>query len=280
VLGIALSSTHLQAQSSTCQNSATLTSDVPPKTHIVVVSVDFRGDDALPEALRDQLADKVRQAKLAVSLQDSDEAWVNELELAVDESLRGQGYAKAHTVISPYLLKAESRERLYAVSLAIALGRLYRMGSLQVVNSTVFSPIELRDQIALRPGEIFDVFAIQRGLDAIGRAYAAKGYIDATVEPETSFDDDTGLIGLVLKLDEGKQYHVRRVEILGLVADAETALRCGLAPGEVFDWRAIEDFMKTQKSLLPTNAAEKNISVRRDPKDSTVDLVLDFRRCS
>jgi outer membrane protein assembly factor BamA len=277
LLAIPISPCLLCAQSPECVDHSSTVSPTSHEIKITLVGVEFRGESPLSREVRAQVVDKIRQSKFVASPEDSDKDWVNKLtELTILETLREQGYFTAYTEITPYLVRAESRERFYAISIAIESGPQYHLSEIHIVNSTLFSPTELRKQIQLSLGDVFDVSKIRQGIETISGMYVSKGYIDVAVEPQTNVDESKG-IDLVLILDEGKQYRVGTVQILGLSTTAENLLRSLLVPGQVFDSHSLRDFLKKNKSLLPIDY--KDINIRRNSNDGTVDIVLD-RRCS
>ena len=84
---------------------------------------------------------------------------------------------------------------------------------------------------------------------------------------------------MLFKVDEGKQYHVRDVEIHGIDPQAERALKSQFGYGRVFDVAPFRNFLE-DKSGLPTDVSlDDAIQVRRDLANASVDIVLDFRSC-
>jgi hypothetical protein len=78
---------------------------------------------------------------------------------------------------------------------------------------------------------------------------------------------------------EGAQYRVGTVQILGLSARAENLLKSILEPGQIFDSQSFTDFLNEQKVLLPVDASDNDITMRRNLDDGTLEIALDFRRC-
>ena len=76
----------------------------------------------------------------------------------------------------------------------------------------------------------------------MARLYSGKGFIDMVPEPETKIDSKSLLIDVLLKVDEGKQFHVRTLEIHGLNPQGEQVLKSQLAPGQVFDGSVFWNF--------------------------------------
>jgi hypothetical protein len=87
------------------------------------------------------------------------------------------------------------------------------------------------------------------------------------------------LLDLSVQVDEGTQYRVGTVQILGLSARAENLLSSILEPGQIFDSQSFRDFLKEKKDLLPVDASDKDIIMKRNLDDGTLEFVLDFRRC-
>jgi len=247
---------------------------------IIVTDVEFRGENPLPDSIRQQLVSDIQQLYLSVTLAEADAGWLGEVERPIREAIRKLGYFRGFLTTTPYLVLAESYERHYVVSVKIESGPQYRLGELQVSGATVFPADQLRDQFLLHHGEVFDVPKIRQGLESIAKLYGNKGYIDATPEPDTTIDEKNGIIDLVIKVDEEKQYRVRMVETYGLDPETELLLKSRLGPGQVFDSVTFWKFFDEHKAALPQDVLLNDaIQVRRDVGSASVDLTVDFRRC-
>ena len=282
LLVVLISSRLTCAQSSECIDHSTTVSHELKQIKINIVGVEFRGENSLSDALRSQLADTIQRSNITVSPEEPDTDWANGLRaVTINKALHTQGYFRASTEVTPYLVKAESEQRSYIVIFTIEDGPQYRIGEMQVRDATVFAPTELREQIPLKPGEVFDEAKVWQGIKSITRLYGAKGYIDMTAGLTAGIDESRGLINASVELREGTQYRVGTVKILGLGRNSENRLKSLWEPGQVFDSQSLENFVKENKSLLPIDASAQNdITVRRDSDDGTVEITLDFRRCS
>jgi outer membrane protein assembly factor BamA len=279
---VTLSIPHLLwAQSQGCTDPHSSTPAAAQEIKINIIGVEFRGEDPLSDGVRAKLVNDIQSTSFSVTPGESDSDWVNELdEVGITGFLRDQGYFEAKTETAPYMIRAEPHRRSYVVAVRIESGPEYRLGEIQFANVTAFAPDELRKRIDLRHGELFNVSKIRQGIESIGRLYGTKGYIDATVEPQTSIDDNLQQIDLVMRLNEEVQYRVGAVEVHGLEKDAENLLKSLLEPGSVLDSTLLNRFLKENRHVLPSDASpEKHISMRRDVRNRTVDIVLDFRRC-
>jgi outer membrane protein assembly factor BamA len=185
-----------------------------------------------------------------------------------------QGLAVASTEVTPYLVKAESEQRSYIVIFTIEDGPQYRIGEMQVRDATVFAPTELREQIPLKPGEVFDEDKIWQGIESITRLYGAKGYIDMTAGLTAGIDESKGLINASVEVREGTQYRVGTVKILGLGRNTESLLKSLWEPGQVFPWVCNALFIVTALSPFAQSVSGSSMHsedwahVRRDPSAS------------
>ena len=264
-----------KGQASRCKNP---TSGLE-RTKIRIVAVEFRPESKLPEALRGQVSEALLGSKLAKSPEGPDDDWLGELvEVTVGEVLRNQGYFQEQTKIVPYLEKAKGRIRFYTASVSIQSGPQYRLRKIGF-SAKVFSEAQLKEQVQVGPGDIFDVSKIRAGLEAIYKMHCRRGYIDSTSEPIMDLDDAKGLIDLTIKIDEEKQYRVNSVAIVGLKRSAETRLssQINLQKGDVFDYPSLVEVLKKNQTRPPSDTSlEKLISVNRDTRAGTVDVVINY----
>ena len=66
--------------------------------------------------------------------------WANGLGRVANRSLHAQGHVADRTKVTPYLVSAEPSQCSYAVSIEIETGPQLRVGTLQVVEATAFTP--------------------------------------------------------------------------------------------------------------------------------------------
>jgi len=261
------------------RSSATLRKS--KRIKINIVGVEFRGENPFSDEVRTKLVTAIQRSEIEVSPQEPDTDWANGLRAqTVIRALRALGYMDARSEVTPYLVRAESDQLDYVVSFAIETGPQYRTGVMQVQDATVFAARELRAQILLNPGEIYNGDVVSRGIESMEQMYRTKGYMDTTAGMTQSIDRSKLLINTYVQVEEGTQYRVGSVEIFGLGLQAKNLLESLPKPGEVFDIRSLTDFLKKNRYVLPANTSEEDIAVRANPKDGTVEIILDFRRCS
>jgi len=272
------------AQSQGCADSTTPSHDAPQKARISIVGVEFQGEAPLSQALRAQLAENIQHSESWVTPEEADSSWLNQAVEPVRNALRSQGYFKNDVEGTPYLTLALANERRYILSVAIGSGPQYQLGNLQFATASdaplLFTDALLRQQFHLQEGDLFDVTKIREGLEAIGRLYGSKGYIDATPEPETTIDDKNSRIDLLIKVDEQESYRIAKIEFLSRDTKAQNKPTFPQEQGDVFNMSRWRNFFEENKSHLPVDASPNtNMRVRRNASDATVEIALDFRPC-
>jgi hypothetical protein len=216
-----------------------------------------------------------------------DPSWLREVQEApIVGAWQEQGYFRVHTSAESQILSRDFTTQHVSITVHINEGPQYRLGEVEFRSAQgrppapdLFSPEELRQQIPLREGDLFNVQKIREGLDALRRLYLRKGYIDFTASPISSVDDVQQTVSLLFELDPQKQFRVSTIEILGLDPAMESLLRSQIRSGDIFDATLINSFYKDHKSALPPDASPADSEVRRNLKDGTVDIKLDFRPC-
>ena len=116
-------------------------------------------------------------------------------------------------------------------------------------------------------------------MEEITKLYATKGYIDMVPEPIVRNDDDGGPIDLLMKIDEGKQYRVGKIEFLGLDESSQNQFKPQLQPGGPFNKALVDELLRRNKSLLPGYASWQDVHLTRNTEEGVVDVRFDFYSC-
>jgi hypothetical protein len=139
-----------------CEGSSRRPINTSQEIKVSIASVEFPVGDILPDEIRVQLRRNVEKQGFSVAPGTPDTDWLNELnEVVVREVLAKAGYFMAQTHTTPYLLRAEARQRVYAVRIEAESGPQYRLGEVQFANVTAFTQDDLRKQVRLGNGRDF-----------------------------------------------------------------------------------------------------------------------------
>jgi outer membrane protein insertion porin family len=167
------------------------------------------------------------------------------------------------------------------LTMPIEEGEQYRLGTITFKNNKALSnSAALRSLFPLKDGDIFSREKIAKGLENLRKAYGEYGYINFTPVPNTTFDDEKKFANLEIDVDEGKQFHVRRIEFQGNTTTRDKVIRRELAleEGGIYNSRLWElgllrlNQLSYFDQLKPDdpNVTEKKL----DEKNGEVDLTL------
>jgi len=270
------------AQSSACRDD--VSSQQKPEIRVIVDAVEFHGENAFSEGERTARTEEIKKTDFLTSTVANDD-WAKEVaEVPIRGALQDKGYFRVFAQSTPYLVRAEERELHFVLRLDIESGPQFRLGDVRLVNkddsSLAFSETLLRQQLELRQGDLFDVSKVRKALENLTRLYGAKGYIDMVAEPETRIDNADSRIDLVLKIDEGKSYRISEIELPASGREANKQFKLPQSIGDTFDPALWYGFFTDNQSRLPPGASvDTNMKVRRNSRESTVQIMLDLSSC-
>jgi hypothetical protein len=270
------------AQSSACPDGSP--SQQKPETRVIVDAVEFHGENSLTEAERAAIAEEIKKTDFVTSSATHDDWAEAATEVAIRGALQDKGYFKVFAQSTTHLIRAEEHELHYVLRVDIESGPQYWLGNVLFVNkdnnSLVFTETLLRQQLGLSRGDLFDVSKVRGALENLTRLYGAKGFIDMVAEPETSIDNEHSRIDLFLKIDEGKSYRISEIQLPALRTEANKQFQLPQSIGDPFDPALWDGFFKDNQSRLPAGASvAANMTVRRNSRESTVQIMLDLFSC-
>lgn len=167
------------------------------------------------------------------------------------------------------------------ITMPIQEGARYKLGTITFKNNkAIRNTNALRSLFPIKDGDIFSREKIGKGLENLRKAYGEAGYINFTSVPDTKFDDEKKTVDLLIDVDEGKQFYVRRIEFNGNTTTRDKVIRreIALEEGQIYNSRLWElSLMRLNQlgyfeQLKPDdpNTTERHL----DEKNGTVDLTL------
>ena len=260
--------------------SAKIAANTPPPKKIIIDEVTFEEPNRLPKSFQDQVTSEMKQSEN----DDDDTGWLDEIQDEIRLDLADGGFFKAQPTVNAKILRTDATSEHVALYVHVIYDQQYRLGTVQFRSSDPAVPLvfpidQLRATLPLREGDIFAAVKIRAALDSLQRLYGSFGYIDLVATPEMDFDDDPRRVSLIMELDQGPQFHVDKVEILGLDPATRANLKSQIKSGDVFNADAIRGFIDANKAVLPADASFEDVELHRHVRNATVDVQFDFRTC-
>jgi outer membrane protein assembly factor BamA len=166
------------------------------------------------------------------------------------------------------------------VAVPVNEGAQYNLAGIEWKGNHAFSSGDLSKQIGLETGKPADGVRFSDNLDDVRKLYGSKGYLMAQVTPQPQFDDAARTVRYEVLINEGDQFHMGNLQILGLDADLTDKLKanCRLQPGDPFDQTYWNTFFKENGPLLPRTQFGWNVGIKQFPhfSEKTVDVTIKY----
>lgn len=260
-----------------CHSSELDESDGKPEPgpEITLADLKFEGNLRLPQPEQAQIAAEIQKHQYSGAIEEA----VDEIQERTRLGWQNSGYFNVEvSESSRKVLTSNPVSQRIALVLHVEEGWQYRLKRITFKNNRAIASLAaLRSLFPIADGDIFDREKISQGLESLRKAYGELGYINFTSLPDTEVEEASATISLQIDLDEGKLFHVAKLEILGLDERAlQQALKdLALKPGDVYKWGTVEWFLRMHP--MPY----EDFPIRQlDAESSTVALSFDFRPCS
>ena len=141
--------------------------------------------------------------------------------------------------------------RWMTIRFIINEGPRYKIRNVAFIGNNSYTPDQLKSLLELQPssGEElpeFNVAKMNKDVVSLRDLYGGQGFVFAKVEAEPRFLEEPGLLDLVYKIDEGKQYRVGNVNVhyegdYGITKREVVLNRLSVRPGDLIDVREIRN---------------------------------------
>ena len=258
-----------------CPPSSTSYDKKPSDPEISVAGITFSGFLRMPVSDQDEIVASIKEQTYGDSLDGATDGALERVRVG----WQNHGYFKV--LVNGYATALDSTPagRRVVLSVHVDEGAQYRLGGIGFKGNRVVANLEvLRALFPIKDGDIFRRDKIGKGLENLRKAYGELGYINFTPVPDTRFDDGKKLINLEIDMDEGKQFYVSDINILGVDDSTRTQMLQGflLKPGQIYNGRLLELSLQEHRSILPCCGSSERAL---DEKAGAISLTFDFRSC-
>jgi outer membrane protein assembly factor BamA len=243
-----------------------------PKTQnrIVAQEVVISGTTTLDTSQLNDIANGLT----AVTMRDDE----SEVKARNRNAFQERGYFDADvTNLNIQVLDPLANKKPVRIEADVMEGPLFKFAGFNFAGNQAISADELRKMLPLHVGEIFGTGKIRSGLDSLRKEYAAKGFLDFYVVPETD-KIGGGRLTLTFDVTEGKRYRMGALDLEGrsdLVQQLQS--RWEFKPGEPFDPAYIEKYLDHNGELLPEGFdRNRDVQAVRDCRDGTVNVRIEL----
>ncbi|MGA2420486.1 MAG: POTRA domain-containing protein [Candidatus Acidiferrum sp.] len=172
------------------------------------------------------------------------------------------------------------------VFIPVASGAAYKWNAVQWHGNSALSEITLNNLLGEKSGAMANGQDLEAGWDRIREQYGVNGYLEVKIDATSTYDDAAQTISYAVSIEEGPAYRYGKLVLSGLSLEGERRLKQAwpLTEGAVFDKSVFEEFLTKlethpQKVFgdLPVHYDGVGHWLQTDPKQGTVDVLLDFK---
>jgi outer membrane protein insertion porin family len=177
-----------------------------------------------------------------------------------------------------------SKDDTLKIIVPITEGKIYRVGDLKVEGNSIFTEEQLLGYVGLKKGEIADGKRLRVALyENLKKIYGSQGFILYDAETDTDFKDnptnpDEGIVDITIRIEEGKQFSLRRIEFAGNTFTRDNVLRREmiLNEGDIYNQLALETSVirLNQTQYFDPIDKDKDVEVRTDEETGQVDMLI------
>jgi outer membrane protein insertion porin family len=170
------------------------------------------------------------------------------------------------------------------VTIPIEVGRRYKISKVEEKGVTIFQPGVVKAVSGLQEGDWVDAKKIQENVfKGVKDLYGTQGYIQADVSFIPNFINRTaeeGDVEIMLEVDEGRQFSLRRLEFIGNTNTRDVVMRREvlLNEGDPYNKKYWDlSILRLNQLGLFEEIKDKDAITRTNDRDQTVDIDLQVK---
>ena len=157
-------------------------------------------------------------------------------------------------------------------------GKRYTVADVRIEGNTVFHEEQLRQTIALKPGEPYSALEQRKTRRALIDLYGKLGFIQTAVQIDRLYHEDRPAVDVLIRIREGNAYTVGTVTVRGnQLTQDKVILRQvrGMSPGEPFNRTGIDTTeRRLRESRLFTDA---KVTILDEPGPEVRDVLIEVK---
>ena len=170
-------------------------------------------------------------------------------------------------------IKKDSENGTVTVKVTVKEGKLYRVGSINIVGNSFFKKERILKYLSFKKGDPFNAVELLNSRLRILDEYKRDGFSDARVSVKSSIKDST--VDVVINVREGRRYKLGKIIVRGNLRTRRVVIlrELELKEGEPLDFKALSEIPRRLYRLgLFSNVDVKTIESGRDIKDLIIEV--------
>ncbi len=288
--------------------SVAITFEVEQGLQSRIVEIDFEGNEKFSDGELRGALELVRQTGLIARFKGQDILDMRKLQYDLQRNVRSYMWSKGYfqaRIGEPVVegLGAQRTSALPLITLPLPLlssvdetlrivvpvteGRVFRVGELSVEGNSIFSEQQILAFLGLQSGQIADGRRLQQGVyERLKDVYGQQGFVNYNAEFEPSFKDNPanpaeGIVDIVVKIEEGRQFTLRRLEFTGNTFTRDRVMRREflINEGDIYNSRFLDISVArlNQTQYFDPIDKDQDVEIRTDEEQGDVDLIVKIK---
>jgi outer membrane protein insertion porin family len=244
----------------------------PARSRPAVAEVAFEGNQVLPtQALREAISG------VAVGLPFAEQRFRELLDIGVRPLYEARGRIR---VRFPHIRTEPAKDVTgLRVIVTVEEGASYNLGQVSIEGRTAVPSADLLKAGDFKPGDVANFALVAKGVDRIGALLRRLGYLHEQVAIVRQIDDARHVVNLTLRIDEGPQFHMGKLEVKGLDLNGEFEIKrlWNMKEGKPFNADYPNYFLnQVRERGVFESLGETRAETKVNDADKSVDVTLRF----
>ncbi|MFN2500696.1 MAG: outer membrane protein assembly factor BamA [Pyrinomonadaceae bacterium] len=170
------------------------------------------------------------------------------------------------------------------IKIPVTEGKVFRVGELKVEGNSIFSEQQILAYVGLKKGEVANGKRLSDAVyEDLKKVYGGQGFVEYYAEFDPEFKDNPanpneGIVDITIKIEEGKQYSLRRLEFTGNTFTRDKVLRREflINEGDIYNSNFLEVSIArlNQTQYFDPIDKDQDVELRTDEEKGDVDLFV------
>ncbi|MBF0463936.1 MAG: outer membrane protein assembly factor BamA [Nitrospirae bacterium] len=166
----------------------------------------------------------------------------------------------------------DEKKRAITVVFELSEGQPFKITSLTLTGNKAYQQDILMPLIKIKPGEFFSKSKLTKDMNAVSDYYTEHGYASAGITPQVMPNETEHTVNVALNIEEGKLYHIGRIDISGNTKTRDKVIRreVTINEGDLYDSAKLK---RSQQNINNLDFFEKvDLTPKPEPDNDTANV--------
>ncbi|MEO5356604.1 MAG: outer membrane protein assembly factor BamA [Nitrospirae bacterium YQR-1] len=127
--------------------------------------------------------------------------------------------------VSEPMVQVNEKDQAITIVFELSEGQPYKVTGITLSGYKTYPEDVLKERIKLKPGDMFSKGKLSKDISSVASYYTERGFATANVTPQFMPRKEDHTVSIALNIEEGKVYHIGRIEISGNTKTRDKVIR-------------------------------------------------------